>query len=938
MKEHIKKRIVKELIEEVVGLDDREIELIGHQYISIKENMNMIHKGLNKDYKPVGYTVDSFSDDYKIIGEYSSEDKYFEPTGKAGALVYKKIDKDINHAISQASGIQLEKIYLISNNEIPNSFRKKFNSTNIARQHGDIVVFVDAMELAKGIYAQSIESSNVAEFYKQFFPYYSLNLDNFEYFGKLPNICDNYVRDVGIQNQISNSLSVEKVCVLHGLSGSGKTHAVIDYVQNNTLNYESYIWLSGKDWPENTPLSSIKRTRGGAPINAAGLFNATKSILVIDSLERIVNQTMFAEFEKGFALGGVVIITSQIANSASEIYVRIPHLSEKVAALILGEDITSLSCKAKQFVSKCRFSPLILAMTKALADKNLGEKEDIYSEIIDDPELVNDEKGSSIMKKILNRLEPKSLEALKKISNSGQNSHDIKFLKKYIGILQFNSLHELSLVVPTNALGIFRIHDLVSIAVRVGVKSSDISMAVEGYVSQENGGMTPSVLRQVHLCFQQMYTEHLKRGDREPDWLHYSLLQCETDKKQSLYGNLNNQQLNTNITLPSLMCIIDAKEIHSYTIADQKERKLYYRECVKEYSEALITASSEEIRAELLHHKGKSLRRLGELSGAIEVFEELLELRPEWHATHGQIAHIGTQWSADKSAKSKGEKSLHILIDDMLSDSSSVPLRVSLAAIAKLRSYYSLKQGLNSNKESVRKLADIVAMSALEGLDQFYEGFVSFTSCFGYEHSELSLSITEAIPEIAVISPKSIEKRQWISACEALTNTAIEAMRVDKTNIANRLCNASLNFANEFKNTEKLRPFDARCIGKAYTTAKQPALAIEAIKKVDDKDIDHWVLYELTKAYQKLGDHPLALLSAKKCFNKAVKNKSGLERVSIYHEILSMSYENCGINTKAKRHLQRAVKKCSNDKYKATLDKRLIEFMSKFDFNFAANL
>jgi tetratricopeptide (TPR) repeat protein len=930
MKEHIKKRIIKELIDEIVELDDREIELIGHNYISIKENRNMIHKGLNKDYKPVGYTVDSFSDDYTIVGEYSSEQKYFESTGKPDSPIYKKIEKDIQHASNQASGRKLEKIYLISNNEIPNSFRKKFNSTNIASQYGDIVIFVDAMELAKGIYIQSIKSSNVAEFYKQFFPCYSLNLDNFEYFGKLPNICENYVRDDNIQRQLSNSLSSEKICVLHGLSGSGKTNAVIDYVINNISNYEGYIWMSGKDWAENTPLSSIKRTRGGAPINVEGLFNSTKSILIIDSLERIVRPNLFAELEKGFALGGVVIVTSQIANSASEIYARISPLSEKSAAMILSEDITSLSLNAKQFIAKCRFSPLILAMTKALADKNLGSKEEIYSEIIDDPELVNDEEGYSIIKKILNRLEPKSLEALKKISNSGQNSHDIKFLKKYIGFLRFNSLHELSLLVPTNALGIFRIHDLVSIAVKGDVENSAISIAIEGYVSEGNGEMTPSVLRQIHLCFQQMYSEHLRRGDREADWLHYSLLQCETDKKQSLYGDLHTEPLKDNITLPNLMCIIDAKEIHSYTISDHAERKLYYQDCVEKYNEALINVRSEEIKAELLHHVGKALRRLGQLNDALDVFEKLLEIRPGWHATHGQIAHIGTQWTADKFAKNKGEKSLRIIIDQMLSDNSSVPLRVSLAAITKIRSYYSIKQELNGNHESVRKLVDIIAMSALEGLDQFYEGYVSFTSCFGYEHSELSLSITETIPEIAVTSPKSIDNKQWISACEALTNNAIEAIRVDKVDLAKRLCSASLNFANEFKDSDKLRSFDARCIGKAYSTAQQPALAVEAIKKVDDNDMDHWILYELTKAYQQLENYPLALLSAKECFNQAVKNKAGLQRVSIYHELLSSSYENCKNDVKAKHHLQRAIKKCSNDKYKATLKLRLTDFMSRY--------
>jgi hypothetical protein len=37
MFEHIKKRIIKELVEEVVCLDATGIEIVGHNYISVRE-------------------------------------------------------------------------------------------------------------------------------------------------------------------------------------------------------------------------------------------------------------------------------------------------------------------------------------------------------------------------------------------------------------------------------------------------------------------------------------------------------------------------------------------------------------------------------------------------------------------------------------------------------------------------------------------------------------------------------------------------------------------------------------------------------------------------------------------------------------------------------------------------------------------------------------
>ena len=59
MFEHIKKRIIKGLIGEIGCLDPVSLELVGHNVIAIIENKKMIHHGINKDYKPSGYTVDS---------------------------------------------------------------------------------------------------------------------------------------------------------------------------------------------------------------------------------------------------------------------------------------------------------------------------------------------------------------------------------------------------------------------------------------------------------------------------------------------------------------------------------------------------------------------------------------------------------------------------------------------------------------------------------------------------------------------------------------------------------------------------------------------------------------------------------------------------------------------------------------------------------------
>ena len=202
MHEHIKKRIVKDLIEEIGNLDDRDIELVGNNFIAVSEGQPMIHHGLNKDYKPANYTVDSFSDDFTVVGEYSTDKNYFTHKGTAKSPTFEKIENDVNHAVNHAAKCVLKKIYLITNQEEPNSFRKKFNTTDLAKRHSHLISFIDARRLSIGIYEQSISNPNIADFYKQFFPLFSLNLDNYEYYGKLPHLCQGHIRDDAVLDKI----------------------------------------------------------------------------------------------------------------------------------------------------------------------------------------------------------------------------------------------------------------------------------------------------------------------------------------------------------------------------------------------------------------------------------------------------------------------------------------------------------------------------------------------------------------------------------------------------------------------------------------------------------------------------------------------------------------------------------------------------------------
>lgn len=918
--EHIKKRIIHDLIDEIVVMGASELELVGHAVIEHIEVKRLIHHGLNKDYRPVGYTVDTFSQDGSVVGEYSAKKDYFEDSAnKDDPPKFGKIENDIDHALTHGAP---KKIYLIASQEEPESFRAKFRSTEHGKRYADLVNILDARELAKYIYDFSIASAESAAFFADFFPDFSQNLQNYEYYGRVPGACEAYQPEEAILNAVRAHLAAgNNICVLYGLSGSGKTQAAIDFVHREVGGFEDYIWISGEDWKKDAPLSSVQRARGGVPFNVAGAFNSRKSILVIDSLERATDLSMFTELQAGFALGGIVLVTSQLNSPGSALYVATPRLSPETAAKILGERPEKLSAMASKFVEACRFSPLILATTRNIVELGDISRDDLYNEVLGNPDALSQGDGTSIMKSLLKRLEPNNLAALVKIADSGSAIHDSRFLAHFIGQIERVNLQRLAILQQGAAPGVLKVHDLICEAVRETPGSLAIADSIAAYVGKVGGEMVPSVLREIHLCSEQLRTADEARKARKPDWLLYSLLQVDRQVRQC-WADLHTYEINAKSSLAELLSIVDAKEAHAYTIDDHAARQQYYKDCATAYQQALDAGAEDEIRAELMHHRGKALRRCGMLKEALACFLEVLKLRPDWHATYGQIAHIGTQREATSDLKSEGEWAIRWLIDRMLAELSSVPLRVSLAAIARLRSYRIVCDELSANPVHVERLAEAIAMSALEGLDQFYEAYLSFTSVFGYHHSAVCVTLAEALPELLAMPPGAVERKQWASACESLTNTATAAGRLGKYDLQARINKSAATFAAALNLSQVVDPFVARVIAKTYISAGMPQLALDRIDNIHPDRVDHWLLYQKSRAQLELGMFESSLHTAELALQSAERDAKASDRLAIYFDQLSKCAEKLKNFPLSRSYSQEAIARCKDAQYLHDLKSR----------------
>jgi tetratricopeptide (TPR) repeat protein len=929
--EFIKKRVTKDLIDELADIDFVSLEIVGHKVIETLESKKLVHHGINKNYNPVGYTVDTFSQDFTIVGEYSAQQGYFEDSsGTKKENRFDKIETDINHALEKAGNTPPSKIYLVSREEEPPSFRGKFNKTDLANKHASRVNFLDARELAKTIFQSSQDNSQAADFYRYYFPDFAQNLDNYEYYGRVPPACVNHQSEPLFLDAIRRHFAAgTEICVLHGLSGSGKTQAAIDYVHAALPEFGNYLWISCEDWKATVPLTAIKRARGGVAINVAGVFNSTKTLLIVDDLPRPMTVESVAELEAGFALGGRVLVTSQLGEPDSPIHLPMPRVSLAIAFRILGEDESTASQTCRQFVSACRFCPLILAVTRRVAEMVGIAKDDLYREVLAVPGAAHADDGAPIMARILQRLSEVNRQALAKIATSGCTTYDSHFLTFFIGANARGSLQRLALLNRTSTSSSLAVHDLICSALSPNRKDGgQLADAVEGYVKRHEGEMVPSVLRQIHLSADQLLATHEARGERRPDWLTYALLQLEHIARAGLIAHLHGTALRADMPIAEVLCIVDSKEAHSYSLS-RDDRSAYYQSCADQYGKIATETTHPDIRAEMLHHQGKALRRCGHLEAARACFQSLLTERPGWHATYGQIAHMGTQSGASDDMKAEGERAIRRLTEDIMRDVYAVPLRVSLAALTRLRNYPVVSTELVADSAKVKQLANVVALSALEGFDQFYEAFLALTSLFGYRHGEICLAVAEVFPDMLAIFPNAVDERQWVNVCEALTNIANVAVEEGKLDFARKLNGTAGAFAHELGRSSGNQPYVARVVAKTFLSAGDATKALAAVNRIPEASRDHWLLYQQAKTELTLDTHENALMTAEKALNLASRDAKAQSRLSIYHDQVSQCLEALGRIPDAITSAETALHLVNDDKYAARLKERLAKLMQQ---------
>ena len=378
--------------------------------------------------------------------------------------------------------------------------------------------------------------------------------------------------------------------------------------------------------------------------------------------------------------------------------------------------------------------------------------------------------------------------------------------------------------------------------------------------------------------------------------------------------------------------MIDSREVYFYKMESSKAEKYDYLEkCAEEYRTAIDNMGySKDLNAILWHHRGKVLRRCRNFDDSLESFCKAIELKPKYYSSYAQIANLGSMNKDNKKLFDAGEKSLNALFDFCKQSMDNIPLRIILLAIIRMRSYPNIKTRIDSDDSLVKQLADMIIISSIDRSAQFYDAFVSFTSAFGYHHAEKCISLIKKIPLIRSIDSSSIEKSQWISACESLANLILSAKKIQDDKVVAVIKEISFSFTEDIVGKiSNWNAYQVRAVAKAYNIMGKPQKTLNFLKEhlVENKN-NHWILYRKAEAELALSKS-ISLQTICSALEYALHDSTAQKIISTYYFLLAKCQNEFKSSSQAIESIQKAIKECKDDVFL----KELYEFKYELESN-----
>lgn len=740
------------LTQEIEGLDSLRFEKLCYILTDALSGKKLIHKGTDSRGQPRRSTVDSYSDDGTIVGEYSVDKNYFSDLSKPRG--------DINHALREHP--QVNKIYLLSGVRMKPSEGKNMTALCHEMQacfQGDIFWY-DVEEISKYILKDLLPKTEIVRKLSKFLPSLKSIYLSFPNTVVLPKLPPNYQTAPETIEKAYGLLTSRRVLLLTGISGIGKSALAVKLASKLLEDEQldtAYFIDSAIQIKSCRDLFAANCELGGQKINLLGTLSTRRSLVILDDLRHDVDQIL-DQLQQDAGDSSYVIVTSQLSSgyaSQAKMEFHVPFLESEA---LIGDVVNwklpkEKRCSPEQIhliAQKAKGYPLVLNCIRSsifygnLAPENLEN----FLEDIAEAEVEGE-------KKLMFRLLSGHLDAVGRGLWSIQwlESQYISepLLEKIASKADVASLRKRSLIQST--IGVIKIHDVIYQCMRElsieNVTEREYKRCQRRFYQffkRERDIKSADYFKALHLHEEKIAA--LARECQEPgeEWYFY-LHSLSNDSADLLPASMEERLAVWPDGTPSKYVVGAVLEYIDY-----KLRRMGYKDPARQnyirasigmlYSALPRLESSNGIYQNVVHHTGKLLVMAGDQDNAMRCFQHILESAPDRHETRLQIARIYKRSGCADSALPEYRR----LLDTYL-NGCSISMSVVLAAYEDI---CSMKMDKAVKKfyllDQFPMLQKAVSSMAVESFDQPYKALSKIMKFYTYDYPEKAVQLMHSVP------------------------------------------------------------------------------------------------------------------------------------------------------------------------------------------------
>jgi tetratricopeptide (TPR) repeat protein len=887
-----------------------------------KCNDNFELRGQTIQGEPVGHIIDANTECFEKVAEFGKVKKYFEDKKN------KKIKQDFKHCLNVAP--QCLEIYLLSS---ASCGPKKYTLLNRAAQiigrriNKEIYVF-DGRTISTYIVEEFFDKHNVPELEKlnQFMPLIDQIKNEFGFSNDFPKLPDNNIVRATTVNSCMKKLHENKLVQLYGISGSGKTYLALQIAERiRKIDPDQMtIWISGESIKEASDLKSLKIDRYGVPQNIIGLMQRFKSLVIIDSLERKINEiisTITTEVTNEYNL----IITSQIAASHHS-KLRIKESGKSLSKKILNRGLTVLCPDEtfKEIYSSIGGHPFLLNQINILIKENhltwssvVEELEYITLSETDDNQVFYNRLFQNHLTSIKNEL------AVLKWIDEKEMEHSLLHL--LIGTTGIKKLDSRDIFNIYNN-GSYILHDIVLRSL------NNIDLKIE---EQKNEIAFQKRLEKMHKEFDLRYFRIIHSHKK----LIKRILTQQKQHNIFYYSHLISSTLgefDSNIVSAYDLSRVE-KSIKDYKDADYyfllswiEEIEIKYRifkkeqkhEDVTEFMQTNIEFISKlldesnnklpvKVSLDLRNHLGKFLRNAKRLDEAISCFEKILVIEPNFCAAKFHLAKLLRRTDPNKA------KQYLLDILNQYDQVKNISSTIVLATFIEMRSHPDLDSILIS--KFIDTFNTLVMETMVSKFDLPYEVLGALSSKIHFHFPEKMLELAQNLP---IPSEEELENNTLFYIGQIYFNAAKACAYLENRRFSAEYSDQALAYYSKLTSPDH---FQLRIIAETYLNAGKGSDSLNTLYKVKVERREMWWNYTYAKTLRVL----LRFSEALKEIEKTIGYDSEGKQIAIFFKERGLIKFELGDKNYIKDYKEAIIH--SEIKFKSILEKELDDLKARLD-------